>query len=828
MPPRLSVRRPWCWLETVMQDARFAGRLAGRAPWLSLTVLATLTVGIGLNVSVFTLLNALLLRPWVTADPATFVSVIPRFTGDYPRRFSDYASLSQPDYTFFRDSARSLESLAAYRFLNMTLAGSESGSIRGALISCNLFDVIKPGPPLAGRYLTSDECAAPASPAAVAVLGETAWRNRFASDPGIVGRTIHLNRLPVVVGGVVPSFGLSASAPTDQGDVFLPYTLLHLLRHADEYFSDPRAQWLTVVGRRHPAYSPAQVEQELRLLAREADERVPGRAMSVTVTNGSLVQDPEIRERAPLIFSISLGTTMLLLLLACVNVTTLLLSRSAARQREIAVRMSLGAGRARLLRQFLTEGLLLGAVAGAASLPIARRAPAAIWYSIVGRPAPFGHAPDSRVLLYAVTIALAAGVITGLSPAFDSLRAGVVERLKKGSAALTVGRPRTRFRAVLVALQVALSLLLAVQVALFGRVYHRFFAYDPGFETRHVVTLTLASVGQGFDPSPAFYDGLEARVRALPGVAGTSYASLAPWSGVNPAAVDEIDGTPIPRTRDYRHDPARRMVSPEYFAVLDIPMRRGRSFTREEQASAGAVVPAVISEAMARRYWPGRDPVGRRFRVARIHEVVGVCADVQSLDFMREDGPFYYVPADVTRVNPPYMLIRTHGETGPIEAAVREVVGQADPQMAIGVTSLKAVVERHGGRLKPFMLYGSAAAAAALLLALSGVYAVVSCSVGQRIREIGIRLALGAQRRDILRLVLRSALLPLSAGLAAGVGLALLAGAGTRVVLPGVNPWDPWTLTWVALSLSAAALGAVWLPASRAARVDPMTSLRQD
>ena len=296
-------------LQNLTQDIRLALRLISRNGWTSATIIATLAVGIALNVSVYTVLNALMLRPWVRTDPGTFLSVIPRFAGEYQLRYSD-GGLSQPDYAWYRDSAGTLESLGAYRLRSLTLGGVESGTVRGGLVSCDLFDVIKPGPPLVGRYLAENECAA-GSDSAVAVLSETFWRNTYAADPQVLGRVIQLNRAPFTVVGVAPTFapGGNAGGIDSDRDVWVPYSQLDALQPSDRFFSDPRAQWLVVVGRRRPDTSIEQVQQELNALARTADARVPGRRTSLTVTSGSLIQDPELGARAPLLFTITLGTT---------------------------------------------------------------------------------------------------------------------------------------------------------------------------------------------------------------------------------------------------------------------------------------------------------------------------------------------------------------------------------------------------------------------------------------------------------------------------------------------------------------------------------------
>lgn len=819
---------PLYWLDTFSQDVRFAFRLIARNRWTSAAIVAALTLGIGLNVSVFSLLNGLVLRPWVRTDPPSFVRVVPRYSGQYRLRFSD-GGMSQLDYALYRDAARSLESLAAYRLMRVTLGGSESGSVRGVLSSCNFFDVMRPGPALAGRYFSADECARPME-GAVAVLSEATWRGTYEADADIVGRIVHLNRIPFTVIGVAPAVPLPAGGIGTDSDaaVWVPYTMLGSLRPADDYFAAPNAHWLTVVGRRHPQYSLAQAQQELGILALHADQRVPGRVTSLTATDGSLAQDPEMKGKAAIIFSVTLGTTSLLLLLACVNVTTLLLSRSAARQREIAVRLSLGAGRFRLLRQLFTESMVLSGLAAALSVLVAYRAPAALWRSVMSQEAPFDLSPDWRVLSFGLGVALVAGAIAGLSPALESLRPALSDSLKGSATTTTSGPRKSRLRGALVAVQIALSLLLLLQAGLFARAHGRLFSYDPGFETKQVLNVTLASVVAGYSPPASFYEDLDTRVRAVPGVLRASYASLAPWYGRNSTELAEIDGQPLPRTRDFRRDPARRVVSAEYFATVDIPLTRGRAFDRDDRARAADVIPVVISEAMARRYWPGEDPLGRRFRTGAVHEVIGVCRDAQSVAFMQDDGPFYYAPLDDRVAKPSYLLVRVAGDTQASAAAVRDILRQLDPHMASTIVTLASTIEGQADRLKPVMIYGAAAGVLALLLALTGVYGVVSFSVSQRIPEIGIRMALGAQRRDVMALVLRSGAAPICGGLIAGIGLAIAAAAAMEATVLGINPRDPAMLIGVPLLLLAAALCAIWIPARRAARLEPLSSLRYE
>lgn len=811
---------PLYWLDTLWQDVRFAFRVMGRNRWSSFTIVTTLTLAITVNVVVFTWLNAVVLRSWVKSHPETFVSVFPKFSGKYGLRFSDGRNLSKPDYEWFRDAAKSLTSLAAYRFQGATLGGEESGSVQAGLASCNLFAVLDPGQPVLGRYFLPEDCER-AGGAPVAVVSEPMWRRVFNADPGIVGRTVSLNRIPFRVVGVAPEVPLTGSA--NGAHMWVPYTMLGVLRAKDDYLLDARAQWLTIAGRRRADVSIAQVQQELNLLARAADERVPGRQTSLIVTDGSLMQHPELGAKVPIVFLLTLGTTTLLLVLACVNVTTLLLSRAAARHREVAVRLSMGAGRFRLIRQLLTETVVLSSLAAGLSLLIAPWLINGLWFGMVNDPPQLDLTPDWRVLVYCVAVSLVAGALAGLSPALETMRPQLVATLKGSGGAVSQGRSGTRLRGVLVAVQIALSLVLLVQAGLYTRVQRQLLSHDPGFETKQVVSLMLTSVATGFEPPVPFYRELEQRIAAIPGVTQLTEASIGPWGGRNSTEIAEIDGKPVPATRDYNRDPARRLVTPSYFAALDIPLTRGRVFLGSEATGA------VISEAMARRYWPAVDPVGRSFRVGDSRlQVVGVCRDVQSLRLMFEDGPFYYLPLD-SQARPPVLLIRVAGDPAAVVKAVRETVRRLDPQMSANVITLGTILENQAKSLQPVSILGSIAGGLALLLALTGVYGVVSYSVSQRVREIGLRMALGAQRNDVVWLVLRSGTWPVFGGLVAGTALAVGLTQVLASVLFGLGASQAsGTLLLVPLLLALTAAGAIWIPARRAAALDPLDSLRHD
>jgi putative ABC transport system permease protein len=376
-----------------------------------------------------------------------------------------------------------------------------------------------------------------------------------------------------------------------------------------------------------------------------------------------------------------------------------------------------------------------------------------------------------------------------------------------------------------VAAQIALSLLLLVEAGFLMRAQQHVFSHDPGFETKQVLNVTLTSVLTGFDPPRSFYEELESRIRSAPGVVQTSYVSMAPWAGRNSTEISEIDGTPVPKTRDYRRDPATRSVSPEYFSVLDLPLTRGRVFTRED-VSQSVVIPAVVSEAMARRYWPGIDPIGRRFSARAPYQVIGVTRDVQSVSFMQDDGPFFYAPLAMDRSHPIYMLVRVAGDTATAAAALNSVVRQGDPQMVATIVTLDSTAEQIGARQMSVTMFGAVAGLLALVLALAGVYAVVSFSISQRIPEIGIRLALGARPRDVVMMILRSGASSVCGGLLVGMGLALGVAAAIRATVFGVNPTDPMMFTAIPLLLLLAAVGAMWIPARRASAVDPVSSLR--
>src|SRR2546429_2617128 len=571
---------------TLWQDLRYAARNLHRHTVLSLTVLATLTLGIGVNAAVFTLINADALRPHVNKDPDSFLRVHAAYTKD-PSHPGYPGKVTIEDYLAFKGDARSCD-LAALAQFDAQLGQSDPVRVRALLVTSNFFSVYGLERPLLGRLLQPADFSA-ASP--VVVLSEELWRNRFGADTQIVGKVIHFNDQPLTIIGIAP---MPFDGRISRANAWVPYTLQPYLQPDANLLKPSDTDWLTVVGRLKPGFSRPDAAAELTLVASQQDRLHPKQKTGITVTDGSWFQEPDHHDLALWVIPLILGTLTLVTLVACANVITLLLSRATARRKEIAVRLALGAGRMRLIRMLLTETLLLSFASGFASFYLVYQLPPILYRFLNAQPADFPLNPDWRVFSYLSGVTLLAGVLAGLTPALMSLKFDVSEALK-GRQSLFGRHGKSHLRGLLIGAQVAMSFVLLVGAGLFLRTYQQVAKLDPGFESRQVLASLMLTKGQGATRRSwsAFHRTLAQRVEALPGVQAVAFA------GALPFAVRETIEV------QYANHPAREVltneVSPEFFGTCGIPIVLGRALERSDKPIGEGAAPVVVSQELVRR-----------------------------------------------------------------------------------------------------------------------------------------------------------------------------------------------------------------------------------
>ncbi|MEW5927749.1 MAG: ABC transporter permease [Gemmatimonadota bacterium] len=817
-------------MEGVLQDVRYGARTLLKSPVFAATAILTIALGIGATVTIFTLVNAVLLRPLPVEDPDRLVAMEEvRRTGPGGLSVSG-SEFVLPRYLEYREaSGQVLSGLAAQGMNDVALrAGDNPDAVLASYVSGNYFEVLGVRSAL-GRAITADEDR-PGAPAAVAVLGDHLWRTRFGADPGVVGRTVHLNGYPTTVVGVAPR-GFGGTFVGVQTDVWLPVGLYERLNPAADPAA-PRAELgLMLFGRLKPGVTPERAEAALSVAARRSEPAAAGdpttRAEAVRLERlAGLPADT--RGMVTGFMAMLLATAGLVLLIAGTNVAGMLLARATVRRREVAIRLAVGAGRGRLVRQLLTESLLLFVLGGTGGLLLALVLGRAV--SAFQPPLPVRVAldlgPDARVLGFALLLALGTGVAFGLAPALRASNPDLVSALREGSGGRGAGR--TRMRSAFVVAQLAMSLLLLVTAGLFVQALRGALAADLGFEPDGVVAAGLDLRAHGYDGprAAAFQRRLAERLAGLPGTVSVGMAQFAPLSGnVLTVEVDPPGGSSdggLSRDEHYAN------VDEGYFSTLRIPLVAGRGFAATDRAGSPPVV--VVNERMARRMWPGENPVGKRLRVRGLdREVVGVARDGTYEQMGEEPLAFLYLPMGQEPVGRATVLVRSRGEPAAALAALRRAVAELDPNVPLReAMPLPASI---GLSLFPQRLAAvlvGAFGVLGLVLAAVGVYGLLAFHVGQRRHEIGVRLALGAHTGDVLRMVLRQGMALVALGIAAGLIVALVVTRLLESLLFGVSPTDPLTFAAVPLALCAVALLASWLPARRAARTDPMTALRTE
>jgi putative ABC transport system permease protein len=797
-----------------IQDLRFAVRLLSRQKAFTAAAVATLALGIGANTAIFSVVDGVLLRPLPYRDPSRLVRVWSANPRGIPRN-----GISPADYFDWRDQARGFDGLAAFGSSDVTLTSAgDPVRVTGATATANLAATLGASP-LLGRWLLPDETRGPALP--VAVLGERLWRDRFAADPGIVGRAIILDGRARTVVGVMPA---TFQFPTSDEGIWLPMP--------DGWRAQARnAHFLGVVGRLGPGVTTDGGRESLRTVSRRLEAAFPdtNNGWSVTVTS---LRDALVGGvRTPLL--VLLAAVAAVLLIACANVTSLMLARGIARSRELAVRAAVGASAGRLVRQQLVESALLALVGGGGGVALA-------WWGLRALQAsPALQVPlldrvtlDARVMAAALAMSLASAVAAGLLPAWKASRHSGTSAL--GSGTRSTG-DHVRIRQAIVFAQIAVATTLVVGGTLLIRSFDRLTSVPAGFTADRTLLLdvSLPVVRYARVARAPFFDRALERIRALPGVQAAAAGGPLPLSGQDGLlrfglSVEGRAAAPDRSDRAYL-----RWATPGYFTAMGIALRAGRPFA--EADAAGSAPVAVIDEALARRFFGGDNPIGRRVQISSEarektwREVIGVVGAVRQTALDREAEPHVYVPETQMPSPALTLVVRSGGAPVAVASGVREAIRVLDPDLPISnVRSLADLVSGSTASRRFNALLLSLFAAAAVLLTLVGVYGVVSQLVAQSTREIGVRIAMGAGSGDVVALMLKRAVRMAVAGVAAGSLAAWLAAPALGGMVYGIAPRDPATLGAVALLLVSAAVAAAYLPARRILRLDVVHALRVD
>ncbi|HEX8694648.1 MAG TPA: ABC transporter permease [Longimicrobium sp.] len=812
-------------MDTLLQDLRYALRTLRKSPGFTAVAVLTLALGIGANTAVFSVVEAVLLRSLPFRDPDRLVV----FWNRYAEGLSKGA-ISPPEFADQRRMLREFEGVAAVTDWGVNLTGrGEPERVRGYRVSPNLFSVLGVAP-ARGRAFAPGEGVE--GNREVVVLSDELWRRSFGADPAVLGSAVRLNDQTYTVIGIMPRGVRFPDAPgllfPERADLWVP-------RAWEQEADDRGNQYLRVVGRLRQGTTPERLRADLRGLAAGFKTADPDRYSEakgwapVAVPLG----EEYVGEVRPALLVLA-GAVGLVLLIACANVANLLLARSAARRREVAVRAALGAGRGRLVRQLFTESLVLALAGGSLGVllaawgvaTLARTGPQSI-------PRLEAATVDPRVGAFALGVSLLTAVLFGLAPALALARGGAPAALAAGARG-TADPSRRRARSLIVAAEVALAVVVLVGAGLLLRSFAALLGTDPGFRTQGVLTFQVGLPFAKYDEpakQTAFYEEMLARVSTLPGVRTAAVVRPLPLSGDGWGGSFMVKEQPVPPGGNYPHA-EYAAVTPGYFRAMGIPLGAGRDFTMADRAGAPEVV--VVDRWLAEKYWPGQDPIGKQISVAGRPDsvfatVVGVVGHVRSGGLHLEGEPQIYLPFLQRPFTANYAVVRADGDPLRLAGAVRAEVRAIDRDIPLAkVRTMEQVVSSAMAQRQFSLLLISVFALSALVLAAVGIYGVASYTVAQRTREIGIRMALGARAADVLRMVVREGLVLVGAGVALGTLGALALSRLLTGLLYGLGAADPPTYVGVALLIAAVAVAASVLPARRAARVDPAVALRTE
>jgi predicted permease len=806
-------RRSHAVWETLWEDFRYGARSIRRNPLLSAIVVLTLTVGIGINASVFTVLDGTALKPLVNRDPATFLRIWPLSQRDGRERGVSYS-----EYIALRDRNRSLRQLAAFTLFPALIGDDDSAGTAELAVSCNFFQVEQLDRPLMGRLLDAEDCRTPGQ-TPVAIISESIWRNRFHSDPAIIGQSARINNRSIPIVGVVRD---QTSLWVQPVGVWLPYTAQPFFDPDTNFFQN-ETLWLFLAGRLAPGRTRSSAEAEFTALERQLDVLTPERRTTVETTDGSWIETFNLHAGARELFltTFFLGMFHLVLFIACANVATLLLSRAASRRREIAVRLSLGAPRIRLVRMLVTESLLLAGLAGGASVCLVYRVPRPLFRFISPTAPDIPLPPEWRVFAYVAVVVLFTGIAAGLAPALESVKVDLAATMKGVGGKLGVTAGSGGVRGWLVTVQVAMSLVLLVQAALLGKSEDNNLHADPGYKPANVVVAPLRFPETNRVAEQARIDRISDRLRTVPGVRDVTVSDEAPM----------VSHTTVQVRPPGRPDAIQPVdvytAGPGFMRTLGIRLASGRDFDRND--TVGNI---IISEALALSFFHRRDPMGRTIAFPEgALTVVGVARNISSLRVGGSDNPAVW---RMGLAHPSHVFLSVRFATPAMAngVTVRNAIRDTEPNLVVISRNLQKWIDLVTEQLWNIVTLIVILGWVATVLAATGIYGAVSFAVNQRMRDLGIRVALGASRTAIVREVFSMGGKPVLRGLVLGAWISVALAASLRENLQGsvlrIDSSDPLIYVFAMALLAAAALFAMIGPAHRGSQSDPLEALRSE
>ncbi len=815
----------------MLQELRFALRSLVKTPGFTAVALITVALAIAANTAVFSLVNALLIRPLPFRAPDELVLLFEKFTA----QGLDQIPVSAPEYLDYEKQLRSYDGIAAFNFADFNLTGGDMPErVQGAVVTPSLFPLLGVQP-IKGRVFNEKEFGEGND--AVVVVSERLWRRRFNSDPQLVGTQVSINGRSFTVVGIMPAkfefplplFGVQGGTFAERADIWKP------IAFTEQELKSRGSRSYGVIGRLKPGVTVSQAQAELDTVIASWYPLFPDNYEPATKFGAALYPIHNLvvgPMRGALM--ILVGAVAVVLLIACANLTTMLLARAGAREREFAIRLALGAGRTQLVRQMLSESLLLAVVGGLAGVLLA------IWGLDLLRSIGAQTVPriaevniDLRVLFVTLTVAVGTGIIFGLIPALATGKPELTEALKEGGRGSTSGLRRNRLRNALVVTEVALALVLLVGATLLLKSFVRLQNVDPGFNRKNVLTmevsLPLLKYPRG-KPVADFYAEATRRVKALPGVEAAAFTSILPLSGTNSDSSFAIEGRDHMAEKIFPDEEIRE-VTPEYFSVLQVPLLQGRFFNEGDQFDGPGVV--IINHALAKKWWPNQEALGKRITFSDPRKpdvkwitVVGIVDDIRHRGLDQEVKPELYGAHHQTPYRGMILTVRSTQDPRSLTSAIRREIGGLDPDLpAANVRTLEQVTADSIAPRRLSVALITVFAAVALVLASVGIYGVMSFLVVQRTHEIGVRMALGAQRRDVLLLVVGRAARLLFIGSAIGLLLAVFSSRALGSLLYNVPAFDLPTFAFVTFALAFVALLASYIPAQRASKSDPMIAL---